>query len=151
MLKKYIEPDSIDICVTSPPYWDILNQKRSADGKSQRNYGDSRDDLGNINDYEKFISELSKVFEAVLNVLVPGKYCIVNVMDLRKKDTFYPLHSDLAQKMVESGWIYDDVIIWDRRQDYNNLRPLGYPFVFRINKIHEYLMIFKKPIIGKVK
>ena len=66
-------------------------------------------------------------------------------MDLRKKERFFPLHSDLARKMEESGWIYDDIIIWDRRQEYNNLRPLGYPFVFRINKIHEYLLLFKKP------
>ena len=147
-LNKYIKPNSVSMCVTSPPYWDILNQKRSADGKAQRNYGRNTDDLGSIKDYEEFLTELTKVFVGVLKVLIPGKYCVVNVMDIRKKDTFFPLHSDLARKMVEIGWIFDDLIIWDRRQDYNNLRPLGYPFVFRINKIHEYLLIFKKPNIS---
>ncbi len=142
---QYIEPNSVSLCVTSPPYWDILNQKRSADGKAQRNYGNAAHDLGNIPDYERFLVELTNVFAGVLQVLVPGKYCIVNVMDLRKKGTFFPLHSDLAQKMTKTGWIYDDLIIWDRRQEYNNLRPLGYPFVFRINKVHEYLLIFRKP------
>ena len=38
-----------------------------------------------------------------------------------------------------------DLIVWDRRWDYNFLRPLGYPAVFRINKIHEYILIFQKP------
>ena len=144
-IEKHIEPNSVGFCVTSPPYWDILNQKRSADGKAQRNYGDAVDDLGKISDYEQFLAELNKVFTGVLRVLKPGKYCVVNIMDLRKKEKFFPLHSDLARLMLESGWIYDDIIIWDRRQEYNNLRPLGYPFVFRINKIHEYLLIFKKP------
>ena len=135
----------MSLCVTSPPYWDILNQRRSADGKAPRNYGDAIDDLGKITDYQTFLNELTRVFAGVLRVLKPGKYCIVNVMDLRKKGTFFPFHSDLARKMTESGWIYDDILIWDRRQEYNNLRPLGYPFVFRINKVHEYLLIFKKP------
>ena len=144
-IEKHIEPNSVSLCVTSPPYWDILNQKRSADGKAQRNYGDTVDDLGKIADYEEFLTELNKVFTGVLRVLKPGKYCVVNIMDLRKKERFFPLHSDLARLMTESGWIYDDIFIWDRRQEYNNLRPLGYPFVFRINKIHEYLLIFKKP------
>ena len=146
-LSEYISTNSVSMCITSPPYWDILNQKRSADGKTQRNYGSNTDDLGSIADYEEFLTELTKVFLGVFEVLIPGKYCVVNVMDIRKKDTFFPLHSDLARKMVEIGWIFDDLIIWDRRQDYNNLRPLGYPFVFRINKIHEYLLIFKKPKI----
>jgi hypothetical protein len=38
-----------------------------------------------------------------------------------------------------------DIIIWDRRQDYNNFRPLGYPAVFRVNKAHEFILIFQKP------
>ena len=145
LIEQYVDPNSVSFCVTSPPYWDILNQRRSADGKAQRNYGNTADDLGTITDYETFLDELNKIFSGVLRVLVPGKYCIVNVMDLRKKGTFFSFHSDLARKMTESGWIYDDIIIWDRRQEYNNLRPLGYPFVFRINKIHEYLLIFRKP------
>ena len=65
-------------------------------------------------------------------------------MDLRKKDQFYPLHSDLATEMRRIGYIYDDLIIWDRQPDYNNMRPLGYPCKFRINKVHEYIMIFTK-------
>ena len=27
-LLRHLEPNSVDFCVTSPPYWDILNQKR---------------------------------------------------------------------------------------------------------------------------
>lgn len=140
-----LEQSSYDLCITSPPYWDILNMRRSADQKKTINYSDNQEDLGNIADYNNFIAKLITLFTEVKHLLKPGGYCIVNVMDIRKKNKFYPLHSDLASAMQEIGYIYDDLIIWDRQNDYNNMRPLGYPYKFRINKVHEYLLIFLKP------
>ena len=144
-LLEYINPGSVDFAVTSPPYWDILLQRRSADYKEIRNYGDSDSDLGRIADYRQFIDALGGVFANVLTALKPGCYCCVVVMDLRKGSRFFPFHSDLAVKMQEVGFLYDDLIIWDRKHEYNNLRPLGHPSVFRINKVHEYILIFQKP------
>ncbi len=142
---EFVDPESVDMVITSPPYWDILSQKRSAYGKDVRDYGDEQRDLGKIADYQEFLSELAGVFSQIMEVLKPGKYCVVNVMDLRKKSAFYPFHSDLAVKLQSIGFIFDDMIIWDRRHEYNNMRPLGYPSVFRVNKCHEYLLIFQKP------
>ena len=144
-MREFLKPESVDLVITSPPYWDILSQKRTADYKETRDYGSAPGDLSRIADYNEFLKELSQVFEKVYQVLKPSKYCIVIVMDLRKKDKFYPFHSDIADFMQEIGFIYDDIIIWDRRHEYNNMRPLGYPSVFRINKAHEYILIFKKP------
>lgn len=141
---KTLPENSYDICVTSPPYWDILNMKRSADQKESVNYSDKENDVGNIPNYDDFISTLSNLFLNVNRVLKKGGYCIVNVMDIRKKSNFYPLHSDLATALQKIGFIFDDIIIWDRQADYNNMRPLGYPYRFRINKVHEYLLIFIK-------
>jgi DNA modification methylase len=143
-LLDHVSPASVDFCVTSPPYWDILRQRRSADGQPVRHYGDSDGDLGTIQDYAAFLDELDKVFQAVHTALRPGAYCVVVVMDLRKRRRFYPLHADLASRMHKIGFIYDDLIIWDRRQEYNNLRPLGYPYKFRINKVHEFVLILQK-------
>jgi DNA modification methylase len=145
-LLEAVNSQSVDFCLTSPPYWNILSQKRTADSKQIRDYGDEQQDLAKISGYWEFINELGVVFDQVFQALKPGKYCVVDVMDLRKKDEFYPFHSDLANRMKSAGFIFDDVIIWDRRRDYNNLRPLGYPSVFRVNKVHEYLVIFKKPL-----
>jgi len=141
----HVKPDSIDLCITSPPYWDILNQKRTADGKEIRNYGNLSQDLGTIPDYEQFLDALAGVFAGVLGAMKPAAYCIVVVMDLRKKNRFYPFHSDLASRLTRIGFVWDDTIIWDRGREYNNLRPLGYPSVFRVNKVHEFILIFKKP------
>jgi DNA modification methylase len=141
----YVAEGSVDLVVTSPPYWDILNEKRSADYKETRHYGNYDNDLGAINDYGEFLLQLQAIFAQVWLALRPGAYCCVVVMDLRKKDKFYPYHSDVAAFMQKLGFIYDDLIIWDRRHEYNNMRPLGYPSVFRINKAHEYILIFQKP------
>ena len=138
--------DSVDLCVTSPPYWDILAQRRTADQKVVRDYAGADEDLSRVEDYGEFVERLARAFEGVHRVLKPGGYCVVNVMDLRKKATFYPLHSDLAARLSapHGPFIYDDLIIWDRRADYNNFRPLGYPYVFRINKAHEFLVVLRK-------
>tara|TARA_R110002072_G_scaffold179059_1_gene335078 strand:+ start:139089 stop:140198 length:1110 start_codon:yes stop_codon:yes gene_type:complete len=144
-ITKLIEPESVDLCITSPPYWDILNQRRTADYKDVRHYGNLDGDLGTIADYEEFLDSLKTVFADVLTVLKPGAYCCVVLMDLRKKNRFFPLHSDFAARMTEVGFIFDDLIIWNRQSEYNNLRPLGYPAVFRVNKVHEFVVLLQKP------
>ncbi|RJO67564.1 MAG: site-specific DNA-methyltransferase [Myxococcales bacterium] len=140
-----LDSGSIDFCVTSPPYWDILNQLRSADGKPARHYGNLSGDLGTIASYTEFLDALGDIFGKVLNVLKAGAYCCVIVMDLRKRDRFFPFHADLSNILQRRGFAFDDLIIWSRGHEYNNLRPLGYPYRFRINKIHEYILIFQKP------
>jgi DNA modification methylase len=144
-ITKLVKPESIDLCITSPPYWDILNQRRTADYKDVRHYGNLDGDLGTIADYEEFLDSLQTVFADVLTVLKPGAYCCVVLMDLRKKNRFFPLHSDFAARMIDVGFIFDDLIIWNRQSEYNNLRPLGYPAVFRVNKVHEFVVLLQKP------
>jgi len=144
-LRCYVAANSVDLCVTSPPYWNILNQRRTADNKAIRHYGNFESDLGVIADYEEFLDGLGLVFRQVFLSLRPRSYCAVVVMDLRKKDCFFSFHSDLATRMHQIGFIYDDLIIWNRASEYNNLRPLGYPSVFRVNKVHEFILLFLTP------
>lgn len=143
-LSEYVESESVDMVVTSPPYWDILLEKRSVDGKEPVPYSDMTTDLGNIRDYQEFLSQLQIVFKEVYSVMKSGAYCCVVVMDIRKKKHFYPYHMDIALFMRDIGFIFDDLIIWTRGSEYHKLRPLGYPYVFRINKIHEFVLIFQK-------
>ncbi|MFH0948697.1 MAG: site-specific DNA-methyltransferase [Elusimicrobiota bacterium] len=143
-IEKYVKQNSVDLTITSPPYWDILNRTRTADRKTIRNYGNSSKDLGNIEDYNQFLSLLQNVFGKVYQVTKLGCYCVVVVMDIRKKSKLYLLHSDIIQKMNEINFSLCDIFIWDRQKEYNNMRPLGYPYAFIVNKVHEYIMIFKK-------
>lgn len=143
-IEKYIKQDSIDLTITSPPYWDILNRQRTADHKAIRNYGNSTVDLGNIEDYDQFLSMLQNIFKKVYWATKLGRYCIVVVMDIRKNSKLYLFHSDLIKKMSEINFSLCDIVIWDRQKEYNNMRPLGYPYSFIVNKVHEYILIFKK-------
>ncbi len=45
--------------------------------------------------------------------------------------------------MQKLGFIYNDLIVWDRRQDF--IHDLDPAVIFRINRVHEYVLIFKKP------
>ncbi|MFW6035303.1 MAG: DNA methyltransferase [Halothermotrichaceae bacterium] len=141
---NYINKNVIDLTITSPPYWNILNQKRTADRKGSKNYSSKSKDLGNILSYEDFLEEIKGVFKKVYSCTKDDGYCCIIVMDIRKKNKFYPLHIDTVLIMEDINFELDDIIIWDRRHEYNNLRPLGYPYVFRVNKTHEFILIFKK-------
>ncbi len=140
-----LKPESVEICITSPPYWDIMNRRRSADGKDAKPYSKNGHDLGNMRDYDEFLNALSVVAGHVERALRPRGYFILNVMDIRKGANFYPLHQDASYVIQTQGHlVLNDIIIWDRQADYNAMRPLGYPYKFIINKVHEYLLIFRK-------
>jgi len=141
----HVDRGAVDLVITSPPYWNVLTRRRSADRKAIRNYGEQGNDLGRVSDYHQFLAALGGIFGEVRQLLRPRGYCVVVVMDLRTGREFHPFHSDLAAVMQEAGYLWDDLIVWDRRHEYNNFRPLGYPSVFRVNKAHEYLLIFQNP------
>jgi len=142
---KAVAKQSVGICITSPPYWDILRRRRSSDGKKAIAYSDSVTDIGNIADYGEFLQALGDVAENIGIALKDRGYLILNVMDLRKGGRFYPLHQDAAEVVTQRGGLHlEDIIIWDRQKDYNQMRPLGYPHKFIINKVHEYLLVFRK-------
>ena len=146
LISENLQENSIDLCLTSPPYWDILRMRRSADYKEIRPYSDDQDDLGNIEDYNLFLLKLKEIFQQVYEILKVNKFCIIILMDIRKKDKLYTYHIDTINFMRDIGFKLDDIIIWDRKMEYNNLRPLGYPYVFRVNRIHEFILLFQKRI-----
>ena len=142
---NHVKPESVDVVITSPPYWNIHVRKRTADYKKPRPYSVLKRDLGNIENYDEFILELERIFSKVHEALKPNKYCIIIVMDLRQGPRFIPFHVSIREMMQRQGkFILEDIIIWNRGMEYSNLRPLGYPYKFIVNKIHEYIMIFRK-------
>lgn len=80
---------SVHLVVTSPPYWTL------------KQYVGSNGQLGDLDDYEEFLSELDKVWKECERVLVPGgRICCVvgDVCVPRKKSGRHfvvPLHADI--------------------------------------------------------
>ena len=146
---KKLEPESFDFIVTSPPYWGILNKKPDHRVKTERvdqgldtSYSDDENDLGNIEKYDEFLSELGRVLSECYRVLKPKKYMTIVVSDFRHKSKYYYFHSDVAKLMEEIGWIPKGLIVHVKNA--KKLYPYGYPYDFVPNVLHEYLLIFKK-------
>lgn len=150
-----IQANSIDMVVTSPPYWGILNkqdqkvkQNRVANNLDTK-YSDSEKDLGNVADYEEFLDILvQRVFLQCARILKKNKYMLIVVSDFRDKGDFISFHSDIIQKLnnvrvPEGGYIGlagTKVLI----QNHKSLHPYGYPFSYVENIHHQYVLIFRK-------
>lgn len=143
-----LENGSVDFVVTSPPYWNILHkadhkveQERLAHGlKTRYSESDARD-LGNIADYNTFLSELVKVFVDCRRVLKPQRYLAAIVGDFRNKGRFHMFHSDLASGLEQNGFALKGITIL--YQSHKRLFPYGYPAAYVPNMHHQYIMILR--------
>ncbi len=85
---SWLKPESVHLVLTSPPYW-TLKQYRQSVGQ-----------MGDIEEFEKFLSELDLVWNHCYRALVPGGRLICVVGDVclsRRKNagrhTVVPLHA----------------------------------------------------------
>lgn len=141
-----VEPDSVDFCLTSPPYWIGLHGVNGKyTGQTQKEvkiYSYDKHDYGNVEDYEQFVMELKNLFSDVFKVLKNGKYCVVIIQDSRRGSTVYSLHVDLLLAMKSIGYDYQDLIVWEHPT--YTTRPLGYPTTFVVSRVHDFIMLFRK-------
>jgi DNA modification methylase len=151
-VSDYFKKNSFDFIVTSPPYWNILEKKdhkaneRVLDGQDTK-YSEDINDLGNIDDYEKFLEELSKIFLNCYDFLKAGKYMCIIVSDFRHKSEFYSFHSDLLNRLTNKKLAkkYQLKGIKVLIQNAKKLFPYGYPFAYVENIHHQYVLILQKP------
>ena len=137
----------IDFCISSPPYWDILNRsthefekKREAKNLDVK-YSDEELDLGNIPDYDLFLKKLAQIYLNIYDVLNDNAYVVIIIKNVKKGGRMYPLAWDLA-RMLSNKYVLKDEKIWI--QDKVGLSPYGYPFSWASNIIHHYCIILRK-------
>ena len=146
-----LKNESLDYILTSPPYWNILRKKRgnsdSQHGDREKKglklvYSDSKDDLGNIEEYDVFVNELCRIFQKCYKKLKNGKYMTIVIQNFRNDDGEYmTLAWDIAKKLSKT-WKFVGEKIWI--QDDKKLGIWGYPSSFVPNIHHHYCLIFKK-------
>ena len=105
----FLEPESVHLIVTSPPYWTL---KRYRDGGGQ---------LGHVDDYEEFLSELDQVWQYCFDALVPGGRLVCVVGDVclsRRKNNgrhvVVPLHASIQEHCRKLGFDNLAPIIWHK-------------------------------------
>ena len=143
-----LEPESIKLVITSPPYWKILHKKdhkvkqERLDKGLDFKYSDSEKDLGNIAEYGRFVERVSDAFQLCHPLLKPrGHLCIV-VGDFREKSAYHMLHADLANALGKRGFILKGLTIL--YQKHKRIFPYGYPFAYVPNVHHQYILILRK-------
>ncbi|WP_072679527.1 DNA methyltransferase [Arcobacter sp. LA11] len=149
-----IKKESIDFVVTSPPYWSILNKKADHKVKTRvendlkTNYSDDDDDLGNIEEYNKFLDILVKdVILKCGRALKEKKYLCLVVSDFRNKSEYISFHSDLIQRVnnLKIGkYKFSLQGVKALLQNHKSLMPYGYPYAYVENIHHQYILIFRK-------
>ncbi len=100
---------SVHLVLTSPPYWTL------------KEYRDSEGQMGHIDNYDEFLSELDKVWTHCFRALVPGGRLICVVGDVclsRRKNngrhTVVPLHASIQEHCRRLGFDNLAPIIWHK-------------------------------------
>jgi DNA modification methylase len=104
---RQVEPGSVHLVLTSPPYWTL------------KNYNPSGGQMGYITDFEEFLRELDKVWSMCFEALVPGGRLVCVVGDVclsRRKNagehTVVPLHAGIQEHCRVLGYNNVAPIIW---------------------------------------
>jgi DNA modification methylase len=156
-LLKYVEVESVQVTVTSPPYANFI--KRSVEDRKRTHkssklviennsqvkvYSNDPNDLGNL-EYADFLLACKSILADLLIATKPGGYAAWVVKDHRLPPTqpYVPMHSDLAKAAQEVGWKWHDLIIWNQN-DQRSLVLLGYPSRFYTNQNCSFIVILRK-------
>lgn len=148
-LLRRLEANSVDLIVSSPPYWTILTkdpnhktrESRIRFGLATRYSRRSRSDLGNIQDYPRFLAELGKVVRGSSRALSRTGHAVFIVADFRHGPRFFPFHVDFIRIAEKSGLRLTGVFLLI--QSGKRLFPYGYPFDLVQNVHHQYALVFK--------
>ncbi len=143
---SFLSDESIHLVVTSPPYWNL------------KRYNENPDQLGHVNDYESFLSELEKVWREVFRVLVPGGrlVCVVGDVCVSRRrfgrHLVFPLHADICVLCRKIGFDNLNPIIWHKiaNASYeveNGSKFLGKPYEPNaiIKNDMEFILMQRKP------
>ncbi len=139
-----IEDNSVQLVVTSPPYWSIKNY--GAPG--QIGYGQS---------LHEYLKDLYRVWKESYRVLEPGRRLVINIGDQFARSIIYgrykiiPLHSEIIAQCEDIGFDYMGSIIWQKKTTMNTtgganvMGSYPYPPNGMVEIDYEHILIFKKP------
>ena len=155
-IPDYLEEDTISLCVTSPPYANMLNRPRlnkSLMGKARyyaqykkvQQYSDNPRDLGTM-EPKKYAEELGEIYKKILSLLKPKAHCVINITDLWWENKRIPLHIYVIEAMKKVGYELRNTIIWDRRNLVNGAGIFGWPSNYiTLGTTFEYILDFWRP------
>jgi DNA modification methylase len=151
---EYLEPESVALIWTSPPYANMLNRPRKNKSLRERKniqydkveqYSQDPRDLGTLSLLE-YTHAMGDIFEKLLPLLRPKAHCVINVPDIWWTNRRIAIHIALTEELRLRGYELRNTIIWDRTNIVNRMSIFGWPNNFiTMGTTFEYLLDFWKP------
>lgn len=135
---------SIDLVVTSPPYWNL------------KDYGKDLQ-IGFDQSLHEYLKNLYRVWQECYRVLSEGTRLCINIGDEFLRTSEYgryriiPIHAEIIGQCVNLGFDYLGSIIWQKKTTMNTtgganvMGSYPYPPNGLVELDYEYILIFKKP------
>jgi len=155
-IPEYLEPETVSLSVTSPPYANMLNRKRlnkSIRGDLRQNkhylkvqqYSNDPRDLGTM-EPKKYAETIGEIYRGLLSLHKPKAHCVINVTDLWWENKRIPVHVYIIEEMQKAGYELRNIIIWDRRDLVNQVGIFGWPNNYiTLGTTFEYILDFWRP------
>lgn len=124
-LDSILDPCSVDVTVTSPPYFDL------------KDYGHP-DQIGFGQTYESYLEDLATVFSKVFTVTKDTGSLWVVIDMFRKGGEVIPLPFDFVNRMKEIGWKLREVIVWEKD------RTVPWAHKGQVRNSFEYILVLSK-------
>jgi DNA modification methylase len=155
-IANYVEENSVSLCVTSPPYANMLNHRRlnkSIRGNARENkhflkvqqYSNNPRDLGQMN-HEEYAQALTEIYKRIFPLVRPKGHVVINVNDVWENNRRYATHIYVVKAIEAAGFEFRNTIIWDKRDLVNNVGIYGWPNNFiTLGTTMEFVLHFWRP------
>ena len=152
-IPKYLEPETVRLIFTSPPYANLLNhQRRNISRRTQERknyqfmqieqYSQDPRDLGTMLP-EQYVRELVDIFRNLHPLLRKDGHCVINIVDPWQENQRITLHLEVISAMRKCGYELRNIIIWDRTNVVNRIGIFGWPKTYiTMGVSFEYLLHF---------
>lgn len=125
-----VESESVDCCVTSPPYYGL------------RTYSNSAYEIGREETTDAYITALCDVFSHVRRVLKSTGTCWLNLGDSYKDKQLLAVPWRVALALQANGWLLRADIIWHKSrvlpESVQDRPPRDHEYVFLLTKSKDY-------------
>jgi len=155
-IPQYLKPETVSLCITSPPYANMLNHKRlnkSIRGDLRNNkhylkiqqYSLDPKDLGQM-DHNQYSQTLTKIYKGIYPLMKPQGHVVVNVNDVWEDNKRHPTHTYVIDALEKAGFEFRNTMIWDKRDLVNKVGIFGWPSNFiTLGATMEFVLHFRKP------
>lgn len=155
-IPMYLGEETISLCITSPPYANMLGHERlnkSIRGELRKNkhylkvqqYSDNPLDLGTMN-HEQYAKALEEIYSVVLPLMRHRAHCIINVNDVWENNKRISTHVYVLEALTKAGFEFRNTFIWDKRDLVNRVGIFGWPNNFiSLGATMEFILDFWRP------